>query len=264
MSLRIEFIGLPGSGKTTLRNRLLSDPNINDNVVLESAEQVFVRVAKNRAERSVRIPLKLLAGRAALGFAARYASRSQLRFEAQARFLARYGESLSAFLSSLCFDSMTELNRQRVIGSYLELGALWECLAGEADEGRAILFEEGLVQKSMMFVDHLGCDVREVAAIEQYLRAIPAADLVIYVKTSADTSLHRMLARPDGLTDRLRELDEPSIGEFLSRAEEHMALVCSWLRESRSGSVIEYDAEDSAADRYVDVLDALKDLLGRG
>jgi len=248
--MRIEFIGLPGSGKTTLRRRLLDELRRDGHPQCISSEEAFLRVARQDMDRVFRLPLKILPGSTGLAVVRKLANRSLMQFEAQNRFLAHYGGALRAFLCSDTYTHMSILDRQRVIGSFLSMGSIWQCVASPMMDDETVFFEEGLVQKSFMFVDHSRPQGGEREKVGEYLENIPHSDLVIHVSASLETSWERMNGRPTGLTDRLKDAEESSIRQFLQAVGDHLGQVTGWLQEHRPGNLLVLNSELDSDDEF--------------
>jgi len=253
--LHIEFIGLPGAGKTTLRKRLLSSLQQDGDSRCISSEDAFLETSKDSIDWILRYPLRYLPHSIALSFSRKLTNRSRMQFEAQNQFIAGHGAALNAFLASVTCLRMSNLDRQRVIGSFLSMGALWQCTSTASTKNKVVFFEEGLVQKSFMFVDHSQRETNDKDKILRYLENIPHADLVIHVSASIQTSWSRMLSRPDGLTDRLKHADDDTIGCFLRASRAHLDVVTEWLTENRREHFVILNVENDIASEF----DAIKD-----
>ena len=258
--MRIEFIGLPGAGKTTLRTKLLSSLQQDGEVRCISSEDAFLAVSKDNIDWVLRYPLRYLPRSAALKFSGKLTNRSRMQFEAQNQFIASHGAALDAFLNSDTYLHMSNLDKQRVIGSFLSMGSLWQCMNTTSMEKKVIFFEEGLVQQSFLFVDHSERETKDKDKITCYLRNIPQADLVIYVSASIQTSWNRMLSRPDGLTDRLKHADEDTIGNFLRASQAHLNIVTEWLTENRHEHFIVWSIENNIVSEFDAIKDKVKQL----
>ena len=68
-----------------------------------------------------------------------------------------------------------------------------------------------------------------------------------------------MLGRPDGLTDRLKQADEASIGRFLKASQAHLDIVTEWLSANRQDSFIILNSEKNIASEF----DAIKDRVNQ-
>ena len=151
-----------------------------------------------------------------------------MQHDAQSRFLAKHGEALSAFFDSDNYQGMRHDDRSLVIGSFLEVGSLRECIKSVTEEA-IVIFEEGLIQKSLMFVDHHHDTKPDSNKVIRYLENIPKSDLSIFIEVNIDDCHQRMLSRKDGLTTRLKTADENKIFLFLQRINDHLHEVSSWL-----------------------------------
>ena len=258
--MHIEFIGLPGAGKTTLREKILSSLQQDGEVRCISSEEAFLEVSKNNIDRIFRYPLKYMPHFAALKLTKKLDGRSVMQREAQNQFIANHGAALGAFLNSEACLYMSNLDKQRVIGSFLSMGALWKCTNITAMKEKVIIFEEGLVQKSFMFVDHSRNNTNDKDKIVEYLQNIPQAELVIYVSASTQTALSRMHARPNGLTDRLKHADEETIDYFLKASQAHLDIVIEWLAENRKGRIVTLNSEDDIRSEVGAIKDKIKNL----
>jgi len=253
--LHIEFIGLPGAGKTTLREKLLASLQEDGEVRCISSEEALLEVSKDNIDRILRYPLRYLPHSAALNFAKTLVDRSRMQFEAQNQFMASHGTALGSFLNSHTYRHMSNVDKQRVIGSFLSTGALWQCTNTRSMRNKTIFFEEGLVQKSFMFIDHSRRDANDKDKICCYLENIPHAKLVVYVFAAMQTSWDRMCSRPAGLTERLKHADDETIDNFLKAAQAHLEILAEWLTENRRDKLIIFNSEKNLASEF----DAIKD-----
>lgn len=231
----IEFIGIPGSGKSTLCKQLVhSLRKINENYYLTS-EEAFLCVARIRIDKVFRQILRVLPDFLAIKLANRVINRTLLQFEAQNEFLACYGEAFQDFLSSESFFNLTTKDSKIVIGGFLQTGALYQLIkeTNKIDRNSIVFYDEGLVQKSMMFVSHRTHNGGENENLYRYLDHIPLPDVIIFVEADLPISHDRMVGRQKGLTGRTQELDKDAIKTYLRNAENHWNEVVAWLKTNR-------------------------------
>ena len=75
-----------------------------------------------------------------------------MQFQSQNRFLAKNGKSFESFLSSIEYDKLSVDDRETVISGYMQAGSVYECITnGCFSENTVVFFDEGFVQKSLMF-----------------------------------------------------------------------------------------------------------------
>jgi thymidylate kinase len=166
-----------------------------------------------------------------------------MQFEAQNRFLAEYGKALEAFFASNVYSNMALEDRKLVIGSFLKMGSLWNCIKGSLPDETVVFFEEGFVQKSFLFVDQSNGSLIEKEKLCSYLENIPLPDVIIYITANIETCQRRMIDRADGLTERLKSADRNEVSNFLSTAENHLKYVAEWLNDNCSGVIVEVNSE---------------------
>ena len=239
----VEFIGLPGSGKSTVMQQLFSHSPAAQDARYLPEEAALLMAARLRIDRVFRTPLKFLPHGLALQVCPKLWWRSRQRSQCLVRFLAKHGAALGAFTSSAVHDAMSTADRFRVIESFLETGAVREFLEDTRD--RIVLFGEGLVQKSFMFVDHSDAVV-EPAEVVCYLEKIPLPDLVINLRVSPSLSFERMTGRASGLTQRLKSTDAATIRRFLDKAAHHLDLLSGWFARNHPDRMLTIDNHESA------------------
>jgi thymidylate kinase len=241
----VEFIGLPGSGKSTLMNQLFAAPRAREVRYLPETA-AFLMVARRRFERVFRIPLKLLPHHSAMQVSSKLWWRSWRRWESQVSFLAKHGAALGAFTSSGVHEAMSTVDRSRVIEHFLDAAAVREFLDDPQLADRIVLFGEGLVQKSFMFVDHSEVVV-ETSDLVRYLEKIPLPNLVIHLRVPASVSFERMSGRASGLTQRLRGTDAATTRRFLDKAALHLDLLSEWFARNHPDRILTIDNQESPA-----------------
>lgn len=261
--MHVEFIGLPGAGKTSIRRVLLQSFSEKGDGRFISVEEAFYRACRRHLDRPLRLPAQLLPGPLARRYVKKLVGRSLMQSDAQNAFLAAYGEALVPFLASQTYAQMSSLDRQRVIGSFLATGAMWQLASLDDQRGNVAVFEEGLVQKSFMFVDHASAAGADEAAVHGYLGSIPVPALVIFVSASVETCLSRMRRRPDGLTDRLRHADDDAVHRFLDNAERHLHTVERWFARNAQDTLVVFDSETRGLDNIGSLVDALEAVVDR-
>lgn len=220
--MRIEFLGLPGSGKTTIRNSLLSHLKKIDSEKFQTTEEAYYQRMKVDGDKVYRYLLSLMPATLGQRFCEWIPGRSLFQLEAQNEFLAKYGGALSAFIESPVFEQMSLEDKKNVMGNFLSMGSVWQLLDIPAYVKPLIFLEEGFIQKSFMFVDHNYSFGLIENNLRTYLNNIPLPDVVVHVKANVSLSHERMVGRKEGVTTRLKGVSEGVIDTFLHNADEHI------------------------------------------
>ena len=247
----VEFIGLPGAGKSHIKRNLVAALKLTDKERYITAEEAFLQVSKTKIDRIYRFILRILPRSIGLKFSEKLINRSYMQYDAQNRFLARWGKSFEIFLSSPVFDKMTIDDREIRISVFLNRGAIFECINGSIPGNRVVFFDELFVQKSFIFVSHLiNCNTKE-SVLYSYLEHIPLPDMVIHVKADINTCYDRMLSRERGVIRILKGSGKEDILDFLKIADEHMNSIVHWLKNRRNIILLEIDNENELVDKSV-------------
>jgi thymidylate kinase len=244
----IEFIALPGAGKSTIQKLLMSQLREDNNNQWLTAKEAFYLMARKNIDTHLQIILKITPTPLALPLVGKIANRSQWQHEAQCQFLANYGKSLSFFLTSKAFQYSSPVDRAKAINVFLDLGSRHQCMLEYEWGDKNIVYGEGLVQKSLMFIPthERSGHQNDSNNIYGYFKNIPKPDILIFIKTNIENSMQRMNARHDGLTERLKSLDRNRIHSFLSRSMEHLENTVSYLQEENEVQIITIDNNSSS------------------
>lgn len=240
---RIEFIGIPGSGKTTIRKNIVKRiKNIGETKFL-SIEEAILEVARKKIDKVYRVILKTLPKSLALIVSNKLLNRNLLQYNAQNTFFAKWGKSFEVFLKSSAFAKMPVIDREIVISGFIEIGSLYECINGYFSDETVVLFEEGFIQKSFMFISPFDNEFKDKTEVFNYLESIPHPDLVIYVNIDFASCYERMLVRPTGLTKRLKKQKQNDIMRFLENSDNHLQNIVWWLKRHQSIKVLEVNSD---------------------
>ncbi len=257
----VEFIGIPGVGKSTIREKLVQQlKTIKPHSFLKS-EEAFLAVSRRHTDLMYRTVLKPLPDVIALRIAKKISSRTLFQFEAQNNFLAKYGQAFKAYLLSDKFQNTHVSEKSGLIAAFLQVGSLLELISTNFVRESFVFFEEGLVQKSFMFLSPQSCrqDVDE-KQLTSYLEHIPLPDIIIYAKADINTCFARMQSRPGGLTTRLKNADSETILKFLQTTSNHLNNVTAKLSSNSKVIIIEANNDDSMGKILITLKNAIVNL----
>ncbi len=242
---RIEFIGIPGVGKSTLMRMLVEKLRQQNNREYMTFEDAFHYVAKDKIDKGYRFILNALPRKIAERFISKIINRSLFQFDAQSRFLAHYGSAFQIVLASDEYNNMSHYDRGVVIANFLSLGSLYQAITEQIVDNAVIFNDEGFVQKSMMFTSYKTQDKELNESIISYFNNIPLPDLLIYVKADMSLCQERMFTRTKGLTARLKKLDKKARINFLLNSESLFEILVPWLQNERKVTVLQIDNSNS-------------------
>ena len=254
--MHIEFIGPPGSGKSTIRQAAIARLGALDSNKYIPVEKAFRDATAYSGDKFYRHAVNYLPEKLSLRLANRAMGRSLMFSRAQQRFLAEYGKCMAAFIESPVYDNMSVNDRAATIGHFLESAGVWQSIESAShltEASHAIIFDESLLQKTSMFVDH--CDSDAQSYLTAYLQMVPVSGLVISVQTDADTCHQRLLSRERGLPQRLGNQEPETIRRYLQKTIEHFEFLQGWLENHSKAQLLVLDQEppvDRAAEQLAE------------
>jgi broad-specificity NMP kinase len=217
----IELLGAPGSGKTTLAGELGS--TVDGGVDLEEAVR---RAIRDRGEDpQARIAARLSRSPESRLWKAAYA-RSTDRFSALVRFIHSHPSVLETVLDVQRQRADRDRGQDLVLGWILNLMSRYQ-LSTEAGHDGPVVIDEGFAQRAVALLG-LGFDPdQDPSLLDDYLAAIPRADLVVAVATPIEVCQQRLDGR--GWSERVTDLDQAGRDLFLESAVAVVARVASGL-----------------------------------
>ncbi|MEZ4825147.1 MAG: hypothetical protein R3C61_02465 [Bacteroidia bacterium] len=212
----IEFLGLPGSGKTTLV------PFINS-AMAENGQSVFSRqdvrllhvcggIKKYRIAK--KLPSLVRRGLVKVFFKINHTE----SYYAE-KFIEKYPDLVAFVLKNSSRNGITEKVRRRSIHWFLSLGAIYQLAEETMPPDSYLLLDEGFCQKVLNLFVSVNDDTR-FKKVQKYLHMIPRPDIVLYINTDESTAFERMKSR--GPIKRLLNASDEELKLFLSRAKEGM------------------------------------------
>lgn len=212
----VEFIGAPGSGKTSLVPTAvdaLRASGIEAYSVVDAARPFAARAMPGRLVPAW-APTKLrkaLLWRLFLLMSAAERGRPGPEAAALSSFVRRSQERR---------PPAAEAERRRVLPWLWQLQGVHQFLCRQGKGGESIVFDQGYAHR---VVQLFGSDVEapDLSAVETYLGLIPAPDLLIHVDAPAAVCERRMNAR--GTPAHFGDKDQDQIGLFVRNAHELVA-----------------------------------------
>lgn len=216
MHTRIEFMGIPGSGKSTLTKKIygaLKDRNIGlYQDIFNSSIKSFVKKKNLGPLRYCRfLFIKLLQS-------GNYHSTS-LYGDALSKYLLNQLPMINELVQTIYQD--IPVGRRKYVLKYL-LNDLyrWETIQRYSQAPKYIIMDEGFSHRLLniyMFSDF----EKKAKELNNFFSFIEFPEIIIYVKCSVNTSLERMQRRKRGTPLGLRDFNEKELYNYLASMERY-------------------------------------------
>lgn len=220
----LEFVGLPGAGKSTLHSKLiarLSELNIpvidGQSVAGKSAGHETRKSSKFRRFRHYVVALCIYYGTIWMAFRQLAASRRSL------------GEKVLAFRWVIV-----------ALGRY-------QMAASLAGDRALVVFDEGIMQRAFtLFQDIGGAGGSE--AVRSYVRSAPLPDVVVRVRVNPKIALRRLSQRDRGLSARFAEASPEQLLRIMKDGQQMFDTMLEELRASNRSNITVVTFEVEAND----------------
>jgi len=239
----IEFIGLPGVGKTTLSKGVVKFLQRKLPVTVLTPEKASFYVAKDHCEMSLRKILLCLPETLGQRLFNLLGGRTFWQQEFIIAYILENHKLLQTILDAPRLNKPSDHEFKVVFNGLLQSGGLFTCLKQNSKNDWWILFDEGMIQKSMMFVSSHGTVTQEV--VEQFLSQLILPDVIVNLHIDKNTCIERMVGRSKGVTSRLRTHSREQIEAFLDHSIEHWEVVTSWLKENTNIPILNIRTEQN-------------------
>lgn len=228
----VEFLGVPGSGTTTLAAALAHvSPSTSS---LEDAVLASVRAGAD--DQLTRIVARLSKNGTAAIWRKAFA-RSTDRFSALNRFLTVSPETLEAVLAAQRARIGRDQGQGRSLGWILNLMAGFQLAEEHLGEHEALMIDEGFAQRSIALCG-FGFTEDDHPLLERYLHSMPQPDAVIIVDTPIEVCETRLDSR--GWSERVAQLDGEDRRLFLGQTAAVIRFVIEYL-ESTTTELVRVD-----------------------
>lgn len=246
--MHIEFIGLPGSGKTTLSNltnRFL-ERKLNYNPASSKLRKKAILEFFRRKQKLSYIPaylLDLVTGRRLLN---RFAAEELI-----ASFLAKNGEMVAELARMRLFNNTSQIR------FFLNLVADYELINGFCKQPIVSVFDQGFFHTLFALLSRTS--IQDSIEVEQIITTFPRIDLLFVIETSVRVCIERMKKRPEGFAGDGGNMHPDQLFTNLSRVMdvEHR-LVSAIDPQQTSVFYIENESDMTAAfQKLLPILDCI-------
>jgi thymidylate kinase len=202
MCQRIEFMGLPGAGKTTCAGVLLGALNANGQKAIESAS-VIRECIRNRDDGVIRNIAKKLPACVWEPLSGLRNAMAELH-----RFSYKHSELLAHVFAFMSNVTVSETFRECITHDFFKVAAGHQLICEQLRSRNVVVFEEGFCQVGCLLLGYLPSGEISASAITQYIDALPPLHAVVWVDTSPEVCLARLEQREKmtiGLVGESRE-----------------------------------------------------------
>ena len=219
----VEFIGAPGSGKTTFLPHLKDyfiEKGYSADAFLDAARPMASRTGLGKIAAAV-LPAKL---ERFILWQIFYASTIIHRKE----FAKQHQSLMETVIPYQANRPISEPDKKHVMRWFLHLTGCYQFFNKRIEKGEVVLFDEGFVHRVVQLFASENEEIN-YQAISEYLNLIPKPDLVVFVNASIKICQERVFSR--GVWDRFREKDPNATALFLERAWKIVNYSVDKLRE---------------------------------
>ena len=254
----VEFVGVPGVGKSTLSASVVSSLQRKLPVTVLSQDRAMYLAAKEGCEKTVRSILRLLPETLGERFFKALGGRTYWQQEMVLGYLLANHDLLHSIFQEPLFNKYSIPERKVVVSSLLSSGGLLGLLKESPKEGW-VFFDEGILQKSMLFVSPYGTAGDDI--VHRYLSRITLPEVVVHLRGDRKVCLERMLGRGKGLTSRLRAQSAEQVDTFLENSMKHWELVTAWLRSNTTIPVLDVGTDRELPDMTAHLAGILEEVI---
>ncbi len=191
MYFRIEFMGLPGSGKTTCLPYLLQSFK-NKGFVVLLKDYALKNAIRKRNDGIIR------------NFAKFFPSYIwdplcgiQNSFKEMHSFSCNYSKLMAHFFNLVCDSSISEEFRECITYDFFKTAAEHQLLTDNFLGERVVLAEEGFGQVGCLLLGYLPSGAVSLPAVQKYVESLPDLQMVVWVDAEPHICLSRLQQRPE-------------------------------------------------------------------
>jgi hypothetical protein len=228
--LVVEFLGLPGSGKTTLSAALvalLEERDLPADSLVGAARDHVRRTRPGRVVARVRPPRlrRFLLWQLFYAFGVVHA----FRFGREDPALVRHA------LGALAGRHDRIRTRAHVLYWFFHLCGRYRFMTATSRPGEVLVVDDGFLQRAV-HLHATPADPPDPDQVKSYVDLVPKPDLLVLLTVSRTTGERRVYAR--GIWPHLRHLDAPALSRYLAHAERVVTIAAGEVKR-RGWPVIE-------------------------
>ena len=219
----VEFLGLPGAGKSTMRREVIASMKEAGQSAVDLPTAMLAAIRLHGADRLTRAVAIVTRSSSSPVWRRAYA-RSTDRFTALTRFLAANPEVMEVVLATQRQRRGRDLHQERVLSWILSLMANTQLVEETAGRFDWLFIDEGFCQRAIALFG-IGFDGKDEILLRSYLGAIPLPEILIVVEASPSVCEARL---DEGeWSERVTRMNPTQRRAFLSTAAHLVELVAN-------------------------------------
>jgi thymidylate kinase len=248
----IEFLGLPGSGKTASAGRLYGFLKSRGYKAFHLEEALYCAIRRRSHYYTVRYPVKYCSYERGKRWMYKLYRQPQFSYDPLNRFLS--GNEIMVETLRRVAKGSNDDGRTLLIKWLVRLFSNYQLIRENLKKDEMLIIDEGFCSRALSIFGY-DYDRMDPAYIQTYVEHVPAPDIVICVSASLETRQRRLAAR--GVPLRLKKLSMLQRKTVYRGFEHCLAGVLAGL-EARKIPIIHIDNEGTLEDlsRYADTVSA--------
>lgn len=226
----IEFFGLPGSGKSTIKVHLIKELTNRNDKVFSEEDALFNIFKKSKIKHSYL--LKYFPDKYSKKILKPIFNRSKIKFDSIIRFFAIHVDLIQTIFKSDSFNQIHIQEKERILSWFFNTISIYQIIEDNVQNNSTIVFDEGFIHKILnFFISPSHLDSNDINDdIINYIGCIPKPDYLIYVDSNIDDCYKRMKTR--GFPSRLKSRNDAEIKTYLQFCQKQMDFVINHLKDN--------------------------------
>jgi thymidylate kinase len=256
----MEFVGVPGAGKSTLKKSMIRRVRQDGQICLSAEEALLSSLKRSRDDIVTHYLLRILPSSVGKRLLNSLFIRSKYGFIAQNHFLSDASASLEAVFASEPFQRMSREGRELALSRFFRTVTTYQAIREQTKKAIPVAFDEGFFQRGTSLFLLPSPDRNSVSAeyVFPYFDAVPLPDLLVLVEADPGECLNRVESRR--LPGRLKHAKRSSVSRFLEGCLEYVGHILKWA-EKRESPVLRIDNNGFPQDAVKALSDEVLDKL---
>jgi len=255
--IHAEFMGLPGSGKSTIRYQLIRN-TVDESMIL--SEHAIYEILKNNCfDNFLKYILNHIPGFIAKKYISPMFGLSRDVFPGLCSFLIENSGVFDLTIRRPEFKNLSLEHKKATINRLFRTASYFQTIDDYYKKNSLVIFDENFLQKSaaIFVLDPIYEYEFKQEDIERYLELIPLPDILIHIECDIDICFQRMKTRSSGLTRRYRNFSDKEIYTYIKRNAEYFQLVVECLI-SKNVNIMKVNSSNSILSNVNYLLNKIK------